>query len=165
MIIPKLLPCPFCGGKAEFSYQPWHQSYNSCVFCKDCLASSGQECADEENKDEIMKKVCKKWNRRASAVADIQKSKNEQASKTPVHKSKNEHKNVAGRKTILNPLLYDRIMMHHKKGSSIRLIKHYIEAFEGETISVGFIHKVINMPAPAELLEDQLTVAGMEQPA
>jgi hypothetical protein len=161
--MPDLLPCPFCGGEAKFSYQPGQPFYNSYVYCKECFASSGEAYADEKNKDEVIKRVCEAWNRRVPTVAPIHKSINEQSALSPVHKSINERKSNAGRKTILNRNIYHRIMMYHKGGSSVRQIVQYINTFEGEKVSVGFVHKVIKMPAPTQLLDDQLTLDELRE--
>lgn len=52
----QLLPCPFCGGEAEF-----HDTSSTWVRCEDCGAEI--QCQIEK------KDAARLWNRRASAIA------------------------------------------------------------------------------------------------
>lgn len=36
----ELLPCPFCGGKAEIKTQPIYMDMGVCAFCTECKARS-----------------------------------------------------------------------------------------------------------------------------
>lgn len=61
-----LLPCPFCGGKAEvFHIGNGPNQGGSCVSCANCLASSNLEFGFKEN-------FRNNWNRRADLARPSQ---------------------------------------------------------------------------------------------
>ncbi|MCL2189878.1 MAG: Lar family restriction alleviation protein [Defluviitaleaceae bacterium] len=169
MEIYNLLPCPFCGGRAEYGKGV---GCNYMVDCIDCKAHTGIY--------RTVKEAEEKWNARIDNVhmstgdffimqmkqkekSTVHKSKNEQIIKSTVHKSKNEQViSRAGRKPKVTRKIYSDIMRWHEKGFSVRQIIYYLDVFEGVKLSVGLVHKTIHAPAPAELFEDQLTVDDME---
>ena len=54
-----LLPCPFCGGKAEIIHiEDGENAGGSCVCCTQCFASSNMEFEFKEN-------FVSNWNRRS----------------------------------------------------------------------------------------------------
>ena len=59
--MPKLLPCPFCGGKASLSSDP----YRATIACMECLISKSWE---SDSKAHAQKMVTEQWNRRALAA-------------------------------------------------------------------------------------------------
>lgn len=71
----KLLPCPFCGGKAEIKLNPGSWGYTPdrvSVSCNPCGIGWGFVAEDQEVgkpphsiEDEATKKALDKWNRRA----------------------------------------------------------------------------------------------------
>jgi len=171
-----LLPCPFCGG------EPYMQNIGGVlsIGCEGCYCVM-QNCscikenaikiwncrtpaAASANASHLLSTVHKSINKHPSAPT-VHKSINKHPSAPSVHKSINEHlpsQSTAGRKTIITRRLYHDVMMHHKNNTSIRNIIHIISAFNGIRLSVGTVHKIINMPAPAEQLDDQLTINTME---
>jgi Lar family restriction alleviation protein len=61
MTSPDLLPCPFCGGKAEIvEIEEGENAGGSCVCCSRCMASGNVEFGFKEN-------FVSNWNRRADA--------------------------------------------------------------------------------------------------
>lgn len=62
---PKLLPCPFCGGRAFFTYDAnaTHFIYARCSCCQS--RTSGAYFATEDGKEQAYKEAAQKWNRRA----------------------------------------------------------------------------------------------------
>ncbi|RWL14852.1 MAG: restriction alleviation protein, Lar family [Mesorhizobium sp.] len=58
-----LLPCPFCGGKAETVHiEEGENAGGSCVCCEQCMASSNVEFEFKEN-------FVSNWNRRAPQLS------------------------------------------------------------------------------------------------
>lgn len=62
---PKLLPCPFCGGRAFFTYDAnaTHFIYARCSCCQS--RASGAYFATVDDKEQAYKEASEKWNRRA----------------------------------------------------------------------------------------------------
>lgn len=68
----KLLPCPFCGGKAEIGQDADSDDFKrwNVVFCTKCYAEiKGKDTIGKIDKDEE-KELIKQWNTRTQILID-----------------------------------------------------------------------------------------------
>ena len=64
--MPELKPCPFCGHKADFTYN--YMSEPSGIYCSRCMMKIVFNIAVKNKREtygETMQKWADKWNRRA----------------------------------------------------------------------------------------------------
>jgi Lar family restriction alleviation protein len=59
----KLLPCPFCGGQADFFNNEGLISDKFCIQCETCFSGTSVDCETEED-------AIKSWNTRAEVKDD-----------------------------------------------------------------------------------------------